>query len=154
MLIGKASKSALRLAEGRPESPFCGFMQPKSGPEARFPARKHYCITYGSEIQKLNCPACPGLGHTQVPGIPGPPNYTLPDPPSYKGYWSKNTRATPPTEFFKRFGRSGHGIVWFSLPAGFWAGDRRFWERAPNRFKTHPNTNGGALCAPPFLDGC
>ncbi len=44
IIIGKASKSALRPAEGRPETVFHVFstiILPKSGPEARFPARNH-----------------------------------------------------------------------------------------------------------------
>ncbi len=48
ILVGKVSKSALRQTEGRPEADFDAFpirIRPKSGPEARFPARRHYCVT-------------------------------------------------------------------------------------------------------------
>jgi hypothetical protein len=44
----KEPKSALRPAEGWPKDQsqcFPGSSPAKSGPEGRFPARKHYCVT-------------------------------------------------------------------------------------------------------------
>jgi hypothetical protein len=46
---GKAPKSALRPAFGRPEPDFGAFpvaVRQKSGPEGRFPTRKQYCVTW------------------------------------------------------------------------------------------------------------
>ncbi len=53
---GKTPKSALRPAFGR-RAGFGAFpvaVRPKSGPEGRFTARKHYCVT-GPPAAKLPC---------------------------------------------------------------------------------------------------
>ncbi len=72
--------------------------------------------------------------YSRVPNIPG-------------------SRANPRlgyTQETQALGRSGHEILWFSNPAGFWTSNRRFLGSKPFQ---KPMQSGGARSAPPLWLG-
>ncbi len=78
ILIGKTSKAVLRPVKGR-RADFEALpmrIRPTSGPEARFPARKPYCVLWGTVADRSGGQSFGGLVLLDL-SEPGPANHPI-----------------------------------------------------------------------------